>query len=118
VIDLQMRPKLAAKVRLRRDALSGRHLLLYPERGMSLNATGVAIVELCDGEATVSDIVATLVRRYATTPSDVVEAEVLAFLGALRDRALLAGAAAAPAGSEPTAAASGPSAGVDPDGRR
>jgi coenzyme PQQ biosynthesis protein PqqD len=105
MIDRRMRPKLAAKVRLRKDALSGRHLLLYPERGMSLNATGVAIVELCDGEATVSDIVAALVRRYATTPADVVESEVLSFLGALQDRALLANGAAAPGGA-------------DPDGRR
>jgi pyrroloquinoline quinone biosynthesis protein D len=89
VIDRQMRPKLAAKARLRRDARSGRHLLLYPERGMELNATGVAILELCDGQATVSDIIATLVRRYATTPPAVVESEVLAFLAALHARALL-----------------------------
>jgi coenzyme PQQ biosynthesis protein PqqD len=90
VIDPQMRPSLAAKARLRKDSRSGRYLLLYPERGMELNATGVAIVQLCDGQATVSEIVETLVRRYASTPSDVIESEVLTFLGALQDRALLA----------------------------
>ena len=31
-----------------------------------------------------------LVQRYASTPSHVIEAEVLSFLGALQDRALLA----------------------------
>jgi coenzyme PQQ biosynthesis protein PqqD len=90
VIDPQMRPALAAKARLRKDARSGRYLLLYPERGMELNATGLEIVRLCDGQATVSDIVERLVRRYASTPAAVIEAEVLSFLGALQARALLA----------------------------
>jgi hypothetical protein len=57
---------------------------------MELNATGVEIVRLCDGQATVSEIVERLVRRYASTPSDLIRSEVLSFLGALRDRALLA----------------------------
>ena len=48
------------------------------------------IVRLCDGKATVSEIVEKLVRRYAATPSDVIESEVLSFLSALQDRALLA----------------------------
>jgi pyrroloquinoline quinone biosynthesis protein D len=91
VIDPQLRPTLAAKARLRHDARSGRYLLLYPERGMELNATGVEIVRLCDGQATVSEIVETLRRRYASTPSDVIESEVLSFIGVLHDRALLAG---------------------------
>ena len=86
-----MRPTLAAKARLRKDAQTGRYLLLYPERGMELNATGVEIIRLCDGQTTIHEIVESLVRRYASTPSDVIEAEVLSFLGALHDRALLAG---------------------------
>lgn len=90
MIDRQMRPALAAKARLRKDAQSGRYLLLYPERGMELNATGVEIVRLCDGQATVGEIVDTLARRYTSAPSGVIESEVLSFLGALEERALLA----------------------------
>jgi len=90
VIDPKMRPALAPKARLRKDARSGRYLLLYPERGMELNATGVAIVQLCDGQATVSEIVDALVRRYVSTPSSVIESEVFSVLGALQARALLA----------------------------
>ena len=90
MIDQAMRPALAAKARLRKDERSGRYLLLYPERGMELNATGVAIVQMCDGQATVREIVAALAERYASTPSHVIESEVLSFLGALQDRALLA----------------------------
>ena len=89
MIDPQMRPTLAAKARLKQDARSGRYLLLYPERGMELNATGVEIVRLCDGQATVSEIVEKLVHRYAPAPSDVIESEVLSFLDALHNRALL-----------------------------
>jgi hypothetical protein len=57
---------------------------------MELNATGVAILELCNGQVTVAEIIETLVRRYAPTPSSVIQTEVVTFLGALQDRALLA----------------------------
>ncbi|HTV25150.1 MAG TPA: pyrroloquinoline quinone biosynthesis peptide chaperone PqqD [Polyangiaceae bacterium] len=98
MIDAQMRPTLAAKARLKKDAKSGRYLLLYPERGMELNATGVEIVKLCDGQTTVGEIIQALARRYATTPSHVVESEVLSFLGALEERALLQRAVASSEG--------------------
>lgn len=90
MIDPQTRPLLAAKARLRKDVKTGRYLLLYPERGMELNGTGVEIVKLCTGELTVTEIVAELAGRYAPAPADVIEREVLGFLDALRDRALLA----------------------------
>ena len=93
-----MRPMLAAKARLRKDAKSGRYLLLYPERGMELNATGVEIVKLCDGQTTVGEIIDALVRRYASTPPAVVESEVFSFLGALEERALLERGVAASGG--------------------
>jgi pyrroloquinoline quinone biosynthesis protein D len=83
------RPTLAAKARLRKDSKSGRYLLLYPERGMELNATGAEILQLCTGEATVAEIIETLAQRHAPTPRGRIEQEVHAFLGALRDRALL-----------------------------
>jgi pyrroloquinoline quinone biosynthesis protein D len=89
MIELHVRPRLASKARLRKDAKSGRYLLLYPERGMELNGTGADILQLCTGEATVADIVDTLARRYAPTPRDAIEREVLSFLNALGDRALL-----------------------------
>jgi coenzyme PQQ biosynthesis protein PqqD len=90
VIALETRPLLAAKARLRKDVKTGRYLLLYPERGMELNGTGVEIVQLLTGKLTVTMIVATLAERYAPTPPDVIQREVLGFLDALQDRALLA----------------------------
>lgn len=83
------RPRLAAKARLRYDRRSERYLLLYPERGLELNPTAVDILRLCTGEHTVSDIVARLTEKYTSQPRDVVEREVVAFLGVMSDRGLL-----------------------------
>lgn len=83
------RPRLAPKVRLRHDAKTDRYLLLYPEKGMQLNPTAAAIVQLCTGERTVADIVAALAEQYTSQPREVVEREVYSFLTALNDRALL-----------------------------
>ncbi len=90
MIDPGMKPALSSKVRLRKDRQTGRYLLLYPERGMELNATGAEIVRLCTGESTVSEIVAAIATRYECTPRGKIEREVLVFLQALSDRALLA----------------------------
>ncbi len=84
-----VRPRLAPKVRLRHDAKTGRDLLLWPERGMQLNPTAADIVRLCTGERTVAEIVAQLTAKYAPQPSEVIEREVLSFLTALTERALL-----------------------------
>jgi len=64
-------------------------MLLYPEKGLALNATGTEIVKLCTGEQTVSDIIANLSARYDGSSAEKLEQEVLGFLEALRTRGLL-----------------------------
>jgi pyrroloquinoline quinone biosynthesis protein D len=83
------RPRLAPKVRLRWDRKDGRYMLLYPERGLVLNATAADVVQLCTGEHTVAAIVERLVEKYAPHPREAVEREVLTFLGAMAERALI-----------------------------
>jgi coenzyme PQQ biosynthesis protein PqqD len=83
------RPRLAPKVRLRFDAKTDRFMLLYPERGMALNPTAADIVQLCTGELTVGDIVARLAEKYAPQPRETIEREVIAFLDAMVERALV-----------------------------
>jgi pyrroloquinoline quinone biosynthesis protein D len=61
------------------DQARQRHVLLSPETVVVLNATGTAIIELCDGERTVAEIVAELRSRYA----HVVDDDVRAYLGRL-----------------------------------
>ena len=80
---------MAKKARLRRDRVTGRSLLLYPERGLALNETAAEILELCTGEATVREIIEQLVAKYGVEKRAAVEGEVQAFLQSLLDRNLL-----------------------------
>ena len=90
MIDPQARPRLAAKARLRHDRISDGWLLLYPERGLQLNRTGVEIVRLCTGEHTVAAIVDLLTARYDGAGRPAIEGEVAVFLECLAGRGLVA----------------------------
>ncbi len=57
-------PRLATGARLRYDEVRQEHLLLVPEGAVRLNATGAEVLELCDGERSLEDIVAVLAARY------------------------------------------------------
>jgi coenzyme PQQ biosynthesis protein PqqD len=89
VIPLDARPRLAPKARLRVDAKTGQTLLLYPERGLALNATGAEILGLCTGERCVADIIAALAERHGAHES--LADDVRAFLTKLAERKLLRG---------------------------
>lgn len=58
------RPRLARGVRLRWDAVRERHTLLRPEGAVALNGSAAAVLELCDGERSVADIVDQLGTRH------------------------------------------------------
>ena len=83
------RVRLAAKARLRFDERSGKHVLLYPERGLELSESAARIAAACRDEGTVAAIVDALADVSAGTPRDRIEADVLAFLRELEDRGLL-----------------------------
>jgi coenzyme PQQ biosynthesis protein PqqD len=51
--------------------VSGRPALLYPEGVLLLNATGAAVVELCDGRRTLEEIAAVLAARFAAPPEQI-----------------------------------------------
>ena len=85
----EARPRLAPKVRLRWDRKDSRYMLLYPERGLVLNATAAEVVKLCTGEHTVAAIVERLAELYAPQPADAIEREVLVFLNAMVERGLI-----------------------------
>ena len=58
------RPRLATGARLQYDDVREEHLLLVPEGAVRLNPTAVAVLELCDGERSLDEIVNTLSARY------------------------------------------------------
>jgi pyrroloquinoline quinone biosynthesis protein D len=57
-------PRLVAGARLRYDEVREEHLLLVPEGAVRLNATGAEVLELCDGERSLDEIVGLLAARY------------------------------------------------------
>ena len=89
MISLDARPRLAPKVRLRVDRVSGQTLLLYPEKGLALNPTAAEICGLCTGELAVRDMIEKLAARHGA--NDALAGEVQAFLQDLAERNLLRG---------------------------
>jgi pyrroloquinoline quinone biosynthesis protein D len=87
-ITKPIRPRLAPKARLQTDKLSGKPALLYPEGVLLLNPTGAAIVQLCDGRRTLTEMIATLAERYQVSPHQLAH-EVMVFLDRLRHRGLM-----------------------------
>ena len=58
-------PRLATGARLRYDDVRDQHMLLVPEGAVQLNRSAVEVLELCDGERSLDDIVDVLAGRYA-----------------------------------------------------
>ena len=61
------RPRLVTGARLRYDDVREEHVLLVPEGVVRLNPTAAAVLELCDGERSVDEIVGTLSARYESS---------------------------------------------------
>jgi pyrroloquinoline quinone biosynthesis protein D len=81
-------PRLAAGARLQSDRLTGGVVLLYPEGVVLLNGPAAAVLQLCDGQRTLVDLVAVLGRRYRARPEEL-SRDVAEFLSCLRARGLL-----------------------------
>ena len=80
--DATPAPRIRRDARLRWDTREQKFLLLYPERGLLLNAAAHAVVELCDGEHSPENMAEALAARYA--PGN--PAELLPFVRSFLDR--------------------------------
>jgi pyrroloquinoline quinone biosynthesis protein D len=85
------RPRLVTGARLQYDDVREEHMLLVPEGAVRLNPTAVAVLELCDGERSVEDIVSILSARYEG--SDLSD-DVQGLVDGLSQRGLVVDAAA------------------------
>ena len=83
------RPRLASKARLVRDRATGQDMLLYPERGLALNAVAAAVARRLDGARTVGEIAAQVAAAFGEASAGEVEKDVVAFLGQLAERGLI-----------------------------
>ena len=90
MIDRDTRVCLAKHARLRDDPRTGKPILLAPERGLELNATGARIARLCAEARAVGDIVDRLAGESdGGTARAQIEQDVLAFLRSLEERGLV-----------------------------
>ena len=81
-----VRPRLAAKARLKWDAVREKHLLLFPEGLLVLNPTAQVVLALCDGVRPVAEIIKTLAAQYA---NEAVDGDVREILRRLADKGLV-----------------------------
>jgi pyrroloquinoline quinone biosynthesis protein D len=79
------RPYLPRGVRLFEDRVRGQTVLLAPEKAITLDAIGVAILTRVTGEARLSQIVDDLAATY-NAPADQIAGDVQRFLRDLRAR--------------------------------
>ena len=80
-------PTLWRLARLDFDRVRQQPVLLYPEGAVLLNATGAAILELCDGRRSIGDIARVLEERYHCD----VTADVVEYLSQLEEKELVRG---------------------------
>ena len=78
-------PRLKTQARLQWDPVREKQVLLMPEGVLVLNATAAAILNLCDGQHSISAIAADLASQY----NHVVDQEVLIFLNRLLEKGLI-----------------------------
>jgi pyrroloquinoline quinone biosynthesis protein D len=84
------RPRLFTGARLRYDEVRDEHVLLIPEGAVRLNPTAAQVLELCDGERSLDDIVGALSARYEGAE---IRDDVLELVDAMAQRGLVVDAA-------------------------
>ena len=86
-LDANSKPRLAPGVRLGQN--NNQQVLLMPERALRLNGPSLEIVQRCDGERTVAEIVADLQKIYSKADPAKVESDILGYLNLLHDQRAL-----------------------------
>ena len=84
------RPRLVTGARLRYDEVREEHVLLIPEGVVRLNPTAAEVLDLCDGERSLDDIVGAISARYEGVD---VRDDVLELVDAMAQRGLVVDAA-------------------------
>ncbi|HZS71890.1 MAG TPA: pyrroloquinoline quinone biosynthesis peptide chaperone PqqD [Candidatus Acidoferrum sp.] len=87
MLDRNSKPRLAPGVRL--SDSNEQRVLLMPERALRLNGPSLEIVQRCDGNHTVAQIISELQQLYSKAQPERVEQDILGYLQLLqKNRAL------------------------------
>ena len=87
-LEATSRPRLLAGCRWA-EASGAERLLLFPEGAIRLQGTGREILERCDGQRTVEQIVEELRQIYGTGDPARIEEDVRIFLGKLHQKRII-----------------------------
>jgi pyrroloquinoline quinone biosynthesis protein E len=87
-IGPESRPAFPRYARLHQDLARQRLVILAPERVYEVDAVGLAVLRLCNGERRVADIVSELAAIYSA-PAEVIAKDVVKTLQGLADKRLL-----------------------------
>ena len=85
--DPQSKPCLAPGCRLGEN--NQQRVLLMPERALRLNGPSLEIVQRCDGQHTVQQIISDLQQIYSKAAPKKVESDILDYLARLQDQGAL-----------------------------
>ncbi len=85
IINGEIRPLLPRYVRLHRDRVRERWVLLAPERVVEIDQIAVAVLDLCDGARTLAEIADALAGDYDASPADI-RADIAPMLQDLADK--------------------------------
>src|SRR5713226_9512605 len=85
--ELNSRPRLAPGCRLGEN--NQQRILLMPERALRLNGPSLEIVERCDGQHTVQQIILDLQKIYSRAEPKKVETDILGYLALLHEQRAL-----------------------------
>jgi len=86
--NLEAKPYLAPGCRLNEKSQPQR-VLLMPERALRLNGPSLEIIERCDGNHTVRQIITELQKLYSKAEPQKVEDDILGYLARLREQRAL-----------------------------
>ena len=85
--DPSSKPRLAPGCRLGEN--NQQRVLLMPERALRLNGPSLEIVQRCDGQHTVEQIVTELQQIYSKAEPQKVESDILGYLSLLQEQRAL-----------------------------
>ena len=85
--DPNSKPRLAPGCRLGEN--NQQRVLLMPERALRLNGPSLEIVQRCDGQHTVQQIISELQQIYSKAEPQKVETDILDYLARLHDQRAL-----------------------------
>ena len=81
-------PALSRHMKLHRDSVRERWVILAPERILTPNQEAADVLLLCDGARTVAEIAATLAHQYDAEP-DAIAADIIPLLQGLADSGVI-----------------------------